>query len=185
MKRSLTSSHLILSLLALASAQCLSAQTLVVDKPSLSLSGQFGGPAVTQTVNITSSTGASIPFILVAPPGSPWLKVSGQGVTANTPSTVTVTADPTGLAAGSYSANISVIGGSAASNPPIAVNFTVSAIGVSPASVPLTYTVGKQHLPGYPGTYAQRHSHTVHGGRCSLIRRRLVQPVTEFLYFPG
>ena len=42
---------------------------------------------------------------------------------------------------------------------------------------------GKQHLPGYPGTYAQRRLDTVHCSRCRLIRRRLVQPVTEFLYF--
>jgi uncharacterized protein (TIGR03437 family) len=145
LKRILSISHLILPLLALASANCLSAQTLVVDKATLTFSGQFGGSAVTQTVNVTS-TGTSIPFILVAPPGSSWLKVSGQGVAANTPAAVTVTADPTGLSAGTYSANIAVIGGSA-TNPSIAVTFTVSAIGVNPASLAFTYTAGSIVFP--------------------------------------
>ena len=84
MKRVLSISHLILPLLALAFAHYLTAQTLVVDKTSLTFSGQFGGSAVTQTINV-SSTGAAIPFILVAPPLVPqWLKVSGQS-TYNTP----------------------------------------------------------------------------------------------------
>ena len=150
MKRILSISHLILPLLALASAHCLSAQTLVVDKPTLTFSGQFGGSAVTQTVNVTSSTGASITFTLSVPLGSSWLKVNGQLlgiVSGNTPAAVTVTADPTGLAAGTYPANITVTGGSANNNPPIAVTFTVSTIGVSPASLAFTYTVGSNIFP--------------------------------------
>ncbi|MEO8372355.1 MAG: hypothetical protein ABI806_24425, partial [Candidatus Solibacter sp.] len=134
--------RLAMPLLALASAHLLSAQNLVVDKSSLTFSGQFGGSPVIQTV-VVSSTGASIPFILVAPPGSPWLKVSGQGVT---PAAVTVTADPTGLAAGTYSANIAVIGGSSSNNP-IAVTLTISAIGVNPASLAFSYTVGSSLFP--------------------------------------
>ena len=47
---------LILPLLALVSAQSLSAQTLVVDKPTLTFSGQVGGTVVSQTINVTSST---------------------------------------------------------------------------------------------------------------------------------
>ena len=144
MKRILSISHLILPLFALVSAHCLSAQTLVVDKTTLTFSGQFGGSAVTQTINVTSS-GASIPFILVAPPTTPqWLKVNSQ--TTNTPAAVTVTADPTGLSAGTYSTNLAVIGGSTTNNS-IAVTFTVSAIGVSPASLAFTYTVGSGAFP--------------------------------------
>jgi uncharacterized protein (TIGR03437 family) len=146
LKRVLSHSHLILPLLAIAFAHSLSAQTIVVDKSTLTFSGQFGGSAVTQTVNVTSSTGVSIPFILVAPPGSTWLKVSGSGTAANTPAAVTVTADPTGLSAGTYTANIAVIGGSA-TNPSIGVTFTVSAIGVNPASLAFTYTVGSINFP--------------------------------------
>ena len=149
MKRILTSSHLILPLLALASAQCLSAQTLVVDKPSLTLSGQFGGAAVTQTVNVTSSTGASIPFILVAPPGSPWLKVSGQSsVHRQYPfRSHRHRRSHRACRRNLFRATSAVIGGASANNPPIAVTFTVSAIGVSPASLAFTYTVGSSTFP--------------------------------------
>ena len=111
LKRILSPSHSMLVLLALASAHCLSAQSLVIDKSSLTFSGQFGGPVVTQTVNVTSSTGASTAFLLAAP-GLPWLKFNGQSsVTGSTPSAVTVTADPTGLAAGTYTGSITVAGG--------------------------------------------------------------------------
>jgi uncharacterized protein (TIGR03437 family) len=145
LKRVLSVSHLILPLLALASATCLSAQTIVVDKATLTFSGQFGGSAVTQTINVTSP-GASIAFTLVPLPTTPqWLKVSEQGVTLNTPAVVTVTADPTGLPAGTYQSSIAVL--SSSSNPSIAVTFTVSAIGVSPASLASTYTFGSGTFP--------------------------------------
>ena len=135
MKRVLSISYLILPLLALVSAHFLSAQTLVVDKTTLTFSGQFGGSAVSQTVNVTSSTGASIAFRSGGASGlAAWLKVNGQTIfSANTPTAVTVTADPTGLTAGTYTATISrFIGGASDSNPAIAVTFNVSAIGVSP-----------------------------------------------------
>jgi uncharacterized protein (TIGR03437 family) len=146
LKRVLSISRPILPLLALAFAHGLSAQTIVVDKATLTFSGQFGGSAVTQTVNVTS-TGVSIPFVLVAPPASSWLKVNGLGTSGgNTPAAIPVTADPAGLPAGTYTANIAVIGGSA-NNPSIAVTFTVSAIGVNPASLAFSYTFGSSAFP--------------------------------------
>ena len=89
----------------------------------------------------------SIHDFLVSAPSSPWLKFNGQSsVTGSTPSAVTVTADPTGLAAGTYPGSISVAGGTA-SNTLIPVTFTVSAIGVNPASLAFTYTVGSSTFP--------------------------------------
>jgi uncharacterized protein (TIGR03437 family) len=152
LKRILSISHLILPLLALASATCLSAQTIVVDKATLPFSAQFGGAPVTKTVNVTSSTGASIQFALAVPQGANWLKVSTPGsgptiATGTTPAAVTVTADPTGLAAGTYGPyNIAVLGGSG-TNPSITVTFNVSTIGVSPQSLTFTYTVGSSTFP--------------------------------------
>ena len=109
MKRVLSISHLMLPLLVLASALCLSAQTIVVDKTTLAFSGQLAGSAVTQTINITSSNGSAIPFNL-AYPSYPWLKVNGQlyGFNGTTPAAITVTADPTGLSAGTFSGSIAV-----------------------------------------------------------------------------
>jgi uncharacterized protein (TIGR03437 family) len=148
LKRVLSISHLLLPLLALASAPCLSAQTIVVDKSTLTFSGQLGGSAVTQTINISSSTGSAMPFSL-AYPSYPWLKVNGQlyGYIGTTPAALTVTADPTGLAAGTTSASIIVTGGSSTNNPSIAVTFTVSAIGVNPASLGFAYTFGSSTFP--------------------------------------
>src|ERR1035437_9411781 len=149
LKRILSISHLVLPLLALASANCLSAQTLVVDKSNLTFSAQVGGSAAPQTVNVTSSTGAPINFTL-SYPNSPWLKVNGQplGIVGTTPAAVNITADPTLLSAGIYGpANIVVSGGSSSTNPPIAVTFTVSAIGVNPASLAFPYTVLSNIFP--------------------------------------
>src|SRR5664279_3932685 len=139
LKRFLSISLLILPLLALVSARGLSAQTIVVDKPNLTFSGQVGGPVVSQTVNVTSSTGASVPFALSVPSAYPWLKVNGQSLYSNnTPFAVTITADPTGLAGGAYPtsgpAQIAVLGGSN-NSAPIAVTFNISSIGVSPQTL--------------------------------------------------
>ncbi|MEO8597711.1 MAG: hypothetical protein ABI759_30605 [Candidatus Solibacter sp.] len=143
-------SNLIVGLLALCSAPWLRAQSLVVDKTSLTFAGQFGGSAITQTLNITSSTGAATNFTL-SYPNYPWLKVNGLpfGVGGITPAAVTVTADPTGLAVGTYNGSITVTGGSATNNS-IPVTLTVSAIGVSPASLALTYTFGSNTFPANP-----------------------------------
>ena len=59
--------RLILPLLALGSAQVLSAQTLLVDKPNLVLNAQVGGSPVSQTINITSSNGSAQNFTLSLP----------------------------------------------------------------------------------------------------------------------
>src|ERR1019366_434399 len=95
LKRVLSISLLILPVLALVSAQSLSAQTVVVDKPTLTFSGQVGGTVVSQTVNVTSSTGAAIPFTL-SYPSYPWLKVNNllYGINGITPATLSVSADP-------------------------------------------------------------------------------------------
>ncbi len=142
MKRVLSISRLILPLLALASAPWLSAQTIVVDKPTLALQGQVGGSPVTQTINITSSNGSALAFTL-SYTSSPWLKANGQsfGFAGTTPAAVVISADPTGLPAESLTANIVVQGGSSAVSP-IAVTFRISAIAVNPSSYTFTYTVG-------------------------------------------
>ncbi len=64
---------------------------------------------------------------------------------------VTITADPTGLSAGTYPASppalISVQGGTSTSNPSIAVTFNVSTIGVSPQSLTFSYTLNSNNFP--------------------------------------
>ncbi len=152
MKRALSISYLILPLLALFSAHDSNAQTIIVDKTTLTFSGQVGGAAVSQTVNVTSSTGAAVPFALIVPSGNNWLKVGELPIFSGvTPATVTISADPTGLSAGTYPASppalISVQGGASTNNTPIGVTFNVSTIGVSPQSLTFSYTVNSNNFP--------------------------------------
>lgn len=112
------------------------AQSVTVDQPSLNFTAQYGGAAASKTINI-GSTGAAISFF--AQSNSSWLKCNPCSGT--TPSAVTVTADPTGLQQGPYSATLTVFGGTgnAAS---VSVTFTVGAIGASPTSLQFAYTIG-------------------------------------------
>lgn len=123
--------------LVLAAAAGLRAQTVTVDKPSLSFSGQTGGAAVSQTINVGSSTGSAILFVVQS--NTSWLKCNP--CTGTTPSAVTVSADPAGLQIGNYSGSLTVSGGTG--NPSVvSVSFSVGAISASPTSVPFSYTIG-------------------------------------------
>ncbi|HXA49349.1 MAG TPA: hypothetical protein VNV86_03555 [Candidatus Acidoferrum sp.] len=144
MKRFLSLYSLIPIMIA-AGAANLHAQNVAVDKSSLTFSAQFGGPAVSQSLTVTSSTGAAITFFTFS--NAAWVKVNNQtSSSGTTPSTVTVSADPTGLNPGTYNTSISVFGG--ANSVSVGVTLTVSTIGVNPSSVTFSnYTVGSITLP--------------------------------------
>src|SRR4051794_1085650 len=93
-----------------AGAAGLHAQNVAVDKNSLTFSAQFNGSPVSQTLTVTSSTGAAIQFFTFS--NQAWVKVNGQAsASGTTPSTVTVAADPAGLNPGTYTTSLSVFGG--------------------------------------------------------------------------
>jgi len=119
----------------------LHAQTLSATPSTLSFSAQFGGAKVAQTLNITSS-GALINFF--ANTNTSWLTVNPTS--GSTPSAMTVTADPTGLNAGTYNASISIFVGSTVVAT-VPVSFTVSTIGASPQSLQFSTVSGST-----PGT---------------------------------
>ena len=147
MNRSLFISGLILASLAAAS---LSAQTVTVDKTSLTFSAQNQGAVQSQTLTVTSS-GGNVQFgIFSSTTSSPaWLKVNGQtSAILTTPAMVTVTADPTGLNPGTYSGTLTVSGSGASTNIIVNVTFAVSTIGANPSSLNFTYTVGSNIIPG-------------------------------------
>jgi uncharacterized protein (TIGR03437 family) len=173
LKTVLSISRLILPLLALASTPWLSAQTIVVDKPTLAFQGQVGGSPVTQTINITSSNGSPLAFTL-SYTSSPWLKANGQsfGFAGTTPAAVVISADPTGLPAETVTANIVVQGGSSA-NSPLAVTFRISAIAVNPSSYTFTYTVG--------GTVPPQQSFNISGAN-NLCTVAATADITWFTY---
>jgi uncharacterized protein (TIGR03437 family) len=135
----------LIPILILAGAANLHAQNVAVDKNSLTFSAQFGGPAVSQSLTVTSSTGAPITFFTFS--NAAWVKINGQTSTSGTtPSAVTVSADPTGLNPGTYNTSISVFGG--ANSVSVGVTLTVSTIGVNPASITFgNYTAGSTAIP--------------------------------------
>src|SRR5947209_14234022 len=136
MKRCFCIPVLILSLLTAAG---LHAQTLSVDKTSMTFSAQTGGGKVSQTLNVASSGGA-VNFFATANATNPnWLTVNPQ--TGTTPSAITVTADPAGLNPGTYGASISIfVGATVAVTVP--VSFTVSSIGATPQSLQFSTVFG-------------------------------------------
>jgi uncharacterized protein (TIGR03437 family) len=127
---------------------------VTVDKTSLTFSGQVSGPVTQQTVNVSSPSGSSSSVFFLANIGevtSPtvtWLKFSGtadpHNTTGTTPSALTIVADPTGLAAGSYTGSLVINPSpfSSATTVTIPVTFTVSAVGVSPSTVGFSYQSG-------------------------------------------
>lgn len=143
MKRILSLYSLIAILIAAGTVN-LHAQNVVVDKSSLTFSAQFGGPAVSQSLNVTSS-GAAIDFFTFS--NAAWVKVNGvTSASGRTPSSVTVSADPTGLNAGTYNTTVSVFGG--ANSVSVNITLTVSTIGVSPGSITFGgYTFGSVSVP--------------------------------------
>jgi hypothetical protein len=124
--------------------------TVTVDKSSLTFSAQNQGAVVSQPLQVTSSAGAVQFSVFSNVNSSPfWLKVSLPGstpqsaVSGTTPATVTVTADPTGLAPGNYTSSLSLFGAGSSSAVTVNVTFAVSTIGVSPSSVTFApYTQG-------------------------------------------
>ncbi len=109
-------------------------QTLTADKTSLAFIGQVGG-AVTaaQTVTISSTTNGQ-PFTVQT--NASWLKVSPTS--GSTPTTLSVTADPTGFGAASLNATLTITGSNTIQIP---VSFTIGALGVSPQSIQFLYTL--------------------------------------------
>jgi uncharacterized protein (TIGR03437 family) len=122
----------------------LNAQSIAVDKSSLSFAAQVNALPVSQTLNITSSSATTqIPWSAVASSTPAWLKVNGlPNLTGGTPAAVTVSADPTNLNAGNYSGSIAITGfGAIWSTVVVQVSFAVTTIGLSQQSVQFQYQI--------------------------------------------
>lgn len=127
--------------LTLIAAGSASAQTVTVSPTALNFSGLVGGQAVSQTLNVSVSSGSAA---FAAFPTQTWLTVNPSSGTA--PAQLTVTANPANLAAGSYTdTNFRIV----TSNQTIVipVTFNVGAIAVTPQSLSLSYTLGSATLP--------------------------------------
>jgi uncharacterized protein (TIGR03437 family) len=123
----------------LSAFSVLQAQTVSVDKTTLSFSGQAGGPAVSSTLAVTGTGSAQ--FFVSA--NASWLKVNNASSAGplTVPATLTVTADPAGLTAQTYTAQVLILP-VGANTVVVNVTFNVGAVGVSPASVSFAYQAG-------------------------------------------
>src|SRR6185503_15981968 len=99
------------------------APTLSSTTPPLSFNFQVGGiPPGSQSVNVTASAGAAIPFSASASGGA-WLSVGSGGTT---PGSVSVSASAGSLAAGTYNGSVTITSTQASNQVVIPVTLTVS-----------------------------------------------------------
>jgi len=103
---------------------------LALDKASLSFPFPIQAASRTQSITVSNIGGGSLPFTAAATTtsGGSWLAVtptSGQALPAN-PVALTVTANPAGLAAGTYSGQVTVSAGS--QNQTVPVTMTISSV---------------------------------------------------------
>ena len=120
--------------------------TLLVGPTSLSFTHQAGGaPPAPQSVLVAASGDSlnfSVSFSTVS--GGSWLSVSSSS--GNTPSSLSVFANPAGLAAGNYNGSITITAGGVSNSPlSLPVTLTVSAtsqFGVSPGGISFVFQTG-------------------------------------------
>jgi uncharacterized protein (TIGR03437 family) len=134
-------------LLILFAAGALNAQTVTVDKSSLSFSTQSGGSAQSQTLAVSSSSSTAVTFSAFA--NASWLKLRQQSdigapqqfaFSLSTPTTLVIFADPTGLAVGGpYTGTVQIAPAGGAPAVVINVSMTVSTIGASPSQLTFGY----------------------------------------------
>jgi len=153
--RFLSFRFLMAALLSLVAGGSLRAQlTLEVNPTALALSAQSGSSTpVTATISIASSGDSlsdHLNYATVNTGGTSgstvWLTFSNG--TGTTPGALTISANPTGLADGSYPALILIYATGATNSPVnIPVTFTVGQLGATPPSLSFSYQSGGS-IPG-------------------------------------
>jgi hypothetical protein len=112
---------------------------------TLAFSYQIGGTTPATQPILVSSSGAALSYTTAASGGT-WLTATPASGT--TPGTVTVAANPTGLAAGTYNGTVTMTSAGAPGSPQtVSVSLVVSAaaspiISASPTSLSFSYQVG-------------------------------------------
>ncbi len=129
----------------LVAAGALNAQTITVDKSTLSFSAQAGGGSQSQTLALNAGT--AVQFSASA--DATWLKLKAQGdigggqqflLNQTAPTTLMVVANPAGLPAGGPYTSRVVITPTNGGNPVVVnVSMTVSTIGAAPSPITFAY----------------------------------------------
>jgi Viral BACON domain len=116
--------------------------TLTASPASLSFTYQIGGSSPAAQPFSVASSGAAVNFTTAT--SATWLSATPSGTTG---SNVSVSINPSGLAAGTYNGNVTITSAGAANSPKVAVSLIVTAapvttLTVSPASLSFTYQAG-------------------------------------------
>ncbi|MEO8099465.1 MAG: hypothetical protein ABI811_17330 [Acidobacteriota bacterium] len=138
--------------------------SISVSPPSLSFTASAGATAAqTGTISVTSS-GANMPFSAAPSTQSGGNWISSSTSTSNTPGTVGVTINPTGLGVGTYTGQITITAPSAINGPvDVPVTLTINPpTGTNIGSLSFQYQIGGP-LPG-----AKLYSLTSSGGPLSF-----------------
>ncbi|MBY0507630.1 MAG: hypothetical protein K2X03_27195 [Bryobacteraceae bacterium] len=131
---------------------------------SLTFSAAPGGASQSQNVALTGATANGGAIFFAASANVPWLSTSLSSGSVFTPSTVSVTADPTGLAPGTYQGTVTFTPAGGSAQPLLlAVTFNVAAVQqfvVNPPLVTFSSASGFTPVPlsigissGNPVTY--------------------------------
>jgi len=122
----------------------LTAQSVTVDKSSLSFFCLVNGTATSQVITLTSGQTSTFVFVSVTDnPNNVTISLSAKGsipgptYADSTPTTVTVSVDPTGLAPGLYTASLLIN-----NTLKVPISITVSSVSVFPLSAAWSYTIG-------------------------------------------
>jgi len=115
---------------------------LDVSPTQLSFTSGIGGSPTSQTISVTHGTNASYASTATTQQGN-WLMVTPSS--GSTPGTLTVTANPTGLAAGTYTGSVQVT--ASGQTQTIPVRLTISEPGggtfsLQPSSLVFSYQIG-------------------------------------------
>jgi uncharacterized protein (TIGR03437 family) len=125
-----------------------SAPSISLSPSSLSFAYQTGGSApAAQSVSIAGSSGLA--FTATASGGS-WLSVNPRSGATSSSSSVTVSVDPSNLAAGTYNGTVTIAAAGAASeavNVTLVVSTSSQTITVTPSSLNFTAAVGAAAPP--------------------------------------
>ena len=147
LKRQLKSVPALICLLFCGVSALEAQNSLAINPVNIFMNGTIGGPAVQQTFAVTSSPVATVPFTATIGTAS-WLTIAPSSGT--TPSTLTLTANPAGLAPGVYSVGIT-LGSSSAAGVTQLVVFTVNnpttPLVASPGNLVFTYQPGSPLPP--------------------------------------
>ncbi len=117
--------------------------TLIVNPANLTYAYQIGGSTPAAQALALTSSGSAANYTTAT--NATWLSVSPASGT--TPGNLSISVNPSGLAAGTYTGNVTITSAGASNSPKtVPVTFTVTAatptLSVSPASLTFAYQIG-------------------------------------------